>query len=189
MSDPKEEFRGLMRRLQAGDEAAARELLDRFGHHILRVVRRRLAKPLRSKFDSVDFVQAVWASFFAVLPRQVRFESPEELTAFLMKVAQLKVANEARRRSQKKYDIKREHALADTADRDGALAAKQPTPSQIAVAREEWDRLVEGQPNHYQQILVLRFQGHTLEEIARKLNVNERTVRRVLDKLAPGLVP
>src|SRR5947209_4816813 len=54
MSVDRDEFKNLMRRVQEGSEDAARELLDRYGEHILRVVRRKLSRQLRSKFDSVD---------------------------------------------------------------------------------------------------------------------------------------
>src|SRR5262249_14283511 len=64
MVDSQQELRGLMERIRAGSQEAARELCDRYGSHILRVVRRKLDKKLRSKFDSVDFLQSVWTSFF-----------------------------------------------------------------------------------------------------------------------------
>ena len=63
------------------------------------------------------------------------------------------------------------------------MAARQPTPSQEAVANDEWRRLLAELPDRYQRMLVLLREGHTQKDIARELNVNEKTVRRVLDKL------
>src|SRR5262245_32263571 len=48
MVDSQQELRGLMERIRAGSQEAARELCDRYGSHILRVVRRKLDKKLRS---------------------------------------------------------------------------------------------------------------------------------------------
>src|SRR5437870_4945509 len=48
MSVDRDEFKNLMQRVRDGSEDAARELLDRYGEHILRVVRRKLSRELRS---------------------------------------------------------------------------------------------------------------------------------------------
>jgi RNA polymerase sigma factor (sigma-70 family) len=186
MPESREEFADLMSRLSGGSEDAARELLDRYGEHILRVVRRKLSRELRSKFDSVDFVQAVWASFFAGAPRQRRFDHPQALMAFLVTLAQNKVVDAVRQRMQtKKYDVNRERPLEDgsVAAAQGGLAARQPTPSQEAVANDEWRRLLAELPDRYHRMLVLLREGHTQKDIARELNVNEKTIRRVLEKL------
>ena len=53
-----------LQRIQAGDEGAARELLQRFEAEVRLVVRRQLPRLLRSRFDSLDFLQSVWGSFF-----------------------------------------------------------------------------------------------------------------------------
>jgi RNA polymerase sigma factor (sigma-70 family) len=184
MSENREEFADLMRRLGEGSEDAARELLDRYGEHILRVVRRKLNRGLRSKFDSVDFVQAVWASFFAGAPRR-HFEHHQALMAFLVTLAQNKVVDAVRQRMQtKKYDVNRERPLeGEVAGESGGLAARQPTPSQEAVANDEWHRLLADLPDRYRRMLVLLREGHTQKDIARELNVNEKTIRRVLEKL------
>jgi RNA polymerase sigma factor (sigma-70 family) len=63
-----------------------------------------------------------------------------------------------------------------------ALPGRQPTPSQLLIAEEEWRRLLLGLPPHHRQMLVLLRQGHTQEEVARQLGFNEKTVRRVLER-------
>src|SRR6202022_1858906 len=84
----------------------------RYGHHILHVVRRKLHSKLRPKFDSLDFGQDVWASFFAAEPHDQRFESPSALAAFLAQVARNKVAEAFRTRLQRqKYNLNRENSL------------------------------------------------------------------------------
>ena len=58
------ELSDFLKRIQAGDEGAARELLQRFEAEVRLVVRRQLPRLLRSRFDSLDFLQSVWGSFF-----------------------------------------------------------------------------------------------------------------------------
>ena len=64
LNDHPDNFVALMRRVREGSEAAAWELVDKYGGHLRRAVRRVLNPMLRSKFDSLDFVQLVWDSFF-----------------------------------------------------------------------------------------------------------------------------
>src|SRR5271167_2852245 len=54
----------LLARIQNGDDGAARELLNRYESKVRMVVRRQLPRLLRSRFDSLDFLQSVWGSFF-----------------------------------------------------------------------------------------------------------------------------
>src|SRR5689334_7486292 len=48
---------GFLTRIQSGDEGAARELLARYEAEVRLVVRRQLPRLLRSRFDSLDFLQ------------------------------------------------------------------------------------------------------------------------------------
>ena len=179
------DFQTLMQQVKAGSSEAEAELLETFGPHLIRVVRRHLDRKLRAKFDSVDFVQAVWGSFFANYHRLGTFDQPEQLVAFLATLARNKVVEEFRRRLQsQKYNIKRESPLPGGADGDADLLPGHcPTPSQVAVAREQWDQLLADQPVHYQRIIQLRYQGATYREIAEQLEITERTARRVIDRL------
>lgn len=187
MQDP-QEFRLLMQRVQEGCPEASQQLFERYQQHVLRVVRRRLHQKLRSKFDSGDFVQAVWASFFSLDLGRHHFDSPEALVGFLGSLARNKVIEEVRHRLHTlKHDVTREQPLYDSSGHPtGEVAARQPTPSEIAVAREQWARLLEEQPEQHQRILVLLRQGHSPSEVAQQLGLSIKTVRRLIHKLATG---
>jgi len=106
------EFTQLMRRVREGSQDAARELVHRFGPHVLRVVRRRLHQALRSKFDPCDFEQEVWAAFFAMPPDRYMFDRPEQLNWFLAALANNKVVEAVRQRFlTKKFNVNRERGL------------------------------------------------------------------------------
>jgi RNA polymerase sigma-70 factor (ECF subfamily) len=190
MHEHLEEFTALMERVRAGSQEAAQLLVDQYGHHILRVVRRTLHKKLRSKFDSLDFQQDVWASFFADQPQKT-FDRPEALAAFLAKLARNKVLMAYRKRCRfQRHNVNREHSLdGSAAYQAGNVAAREPTPSQRVMADEKWEQLLQGHPPRHQRILVLVRQGYTQQQIAQELDVDERTVRRVIRKLLPRAVP
>src|SRR6266550_6520621 len=87
-----------LRRIQAGDDGAARELLTQYEAEVRLVVRRQLPRLLRSRFDSLDFLQSVWGSFFRrVRTGPAEFEDSRHLVAFLARAAKNKVVDEYRR--------------------------------------------------------------------------------------------
>jgi RNA polymerase sigma factor (sigma-70 family) len=186
VAEVEQDFQLLIQRMRDGSEEAARELYVRYGGHIRRIVRRTPNKKLRSTSDSSAFVQAVWATFFAD-QHSPQLDNPEAFKAFLGQVARNKVVEVFRQRHTEKYNIDREHSLDGSAACQATrVPAPQPTPSQVAVAKERWNEMVNQLPAHQQGILDLARQGDNYKEIAAKLGVNERTVRRVISKLAKG---
>src|SRR6516165_874698 len=124
------ELRAFLDRIRAGDESAARELLARYEAQVRLVVRRQLPKLLRSRFDSLDFLQSVWASFFRRLHAgPERFEDPRFLVGFLTRVARNKVIDQYRRAASRKQDMHREEPLSPGGARCRELVADQDTPS------------------------------------------------------------
>jgi RNA polymerase sigma factor (sigma-70 family) len=176
------EFEMLLKQVQSGSEAAAWTLVETYGPHVLRSVRRLVDHRLRRRLDSQDFVQAIWASVFARPQKLLAMRQPEELIAYLAAITRNTVIDEARRqRDFKKRAVTREQSLEDaTAAAGDELRCRQPRPSEIAIAREQWERLARDQPEHYRRIIALRLQGHTCQAIADQLGLSERTVRRVL---------
>jgi DNA-directed RNA polymerase specialized sigma24 family protein len=139
MSEPDAEFANLMKRVLAGDTEAAQELHALYGHHILHAVRKRLHQRLRSKFDSIDFVQDVWASFFTDIPEKNAFATPDDLVAFLTKMARNKVSSAVRTRMhQQKYNVNRETPLETMPRGADRFPSAQQTPSEIFMEGEEW---------------------------------------------------
>lgn len=179
------EFRSLLGRVSEGSEEAAWEIIEEYGDAIFRAVRRALNSRMRQRFDSADFVQLVWASFFRKRGGLDRFATPGELAAFFVGMAQNKVAMEARRcLIRPKSNMNRERSLDDP--RTGikaVLESPTPGPLDVAVAKEQYDRFLDDQPEHYRKIIHLKLAGHTQRDIAARLGVADCTVRRFLKKL------
>jgi RNA polymerase sigma-70 factor (ECF subfamily) len=171
-----DEFAKLMSQVRSGDQAAAWTLIEVYGSHVLKVIRRSLNNQLRSKFDSQDFVQTVWKSFFRDRDRLLAMQSPEQLVGYIQAIARNKVIDETRRRQTAKYNIAREEGFDDA-------IGNGPRPSEIAIVRETWDRLMAGKSDDHRRVVEMRFQGHTFAEIAKELSINERTARRVIASL------
>lgn len=182
---PDNELQQLLTEARAGSEQAARRLVDEYLPHVLRVVRRNLHRKLRAKFDSMDFVQAVWASVLGCREQLADIHSEEAWAAFLAAVARNKVIEEFRRRlGTEKYNVERELSISDS--RFGVapqLASREPSPSQAAMASERFEQLTAGLSEQQREIVRLRMQGETCQAVADQLGINERTVRRLLKRL------
>ncbi len=173
-----------MEGVQSGSQDAAWELIEIYGPHVRRVVSRKLDGRIRSKFDSTDFVQAVWASFFRPSSQPREFDHPKALVAYLAKMARNKVVEEMRRRFEtEKYDVTKEKPIGGADDCPSAQDVRQATPSQEAIAREQWERLLANQTEQHRQVVQLRFEGCTFTEIAEQLDIHERTARKVIHRM------
>jgi len=151
------------------------------------MVRGRLPRRLRTWFDSMDFVQAVWQSFFADLRRSSRqFENVHHLRGFLAGVARNKVYEEHRRLTRtKKHALAREQSLyvrRGSREVELGLISPEPTPSQVVQASDRLAQLVAGCSPLEAQVITLRSQEMTFDEIARRTGVSERSVRRIIDE-------
>ena len=82
-----EDFVEAIRRIRAGDEQAATELVRRYEPLIRREVRLHLEdQRLLRLFDSMDVVQSVLASFFIrTAAGEYDLESPEQLAGLLVR--------------------------------------------------------------------------------------------------------
>jgi RNA polymerase sigma factor (sigma-70 family) len=184
MFDAQAEFEALMLRVRAGCPEAAQAVFDRFNPHVRRVVRRHLARRLRRQYDSVDFLQAVWASFFTTPADRYTFDRPDDLVNFLARIAVNKVVEAFRQRYRTlKCAIDRERPI-DAAPVSAELAGREPSPSQCAIAEERWALLLHNQPPGRRRVLELLRQGHTLSEAAEQTGVHPKVIQRLLRKLS-----
>jgi RNA polymerase sigma-70 factor (ECF subfamily) len=188
LGDPTQRGEGelgdFLRRIQAGDELAARELLSRFEAEVRLVVRRQLPRLLRSRFDSLDFLQSVWGSFFRRMrTAPTEFEDSRHLVAFLARAAKNKVIDEYRRAASRKQDMHREEPLWGDGMRPRDVPDPADSPSEVAQAHEVLVRLRELMPEDRQAILEMKAEGLSSKDIGERLGISERTVQRVLEEL------
>jgi RNA polymerase sigma factor (sigma-70 family) len=177
------ELRRFIARIRDGDQDAARELLLRYEPKIRLVVRRQLPRLLRSRFDSQDFVQSIWGSFFRrMTANPSELEDPKSLIAILVQAARHKVIDEYRRASGPKRDVRREESIWDGA-RPREITDLADSPSEVAEASEALGRLRALLPADRRMVLDLKAAGLSTKEIAGQVGLSERTVRRVIEDL------
>ena len=178
MAEHAGDFQLLMQRLRDGDDEAARELFDHYRRHLSIIVRNRLAARYRNQYDSLDFLQAVWASFFALSPEDYRFEKPDDLKAFLSRLACNKVIDAVRRRQSRKQGAERERPIID--DQSEALPDDRPTPSQEVIAEERWQELLAGLDGQHRRALEMLRLGHSYGSVSRATGLHPKAIQRWL---------
>src|SRR5271165_4354883 len=129
-------FAGFMRRIRAGDEQAARELVERYEPVIRREVKMRLRDPrLNRQIDWTKIFQSVMASFFVrAAAGQYDLDQPDQLLRLLVVMTRHKLTQHVRRNRAERRDYRRLEAC-DPAHLDERLAAA-PSPSRLVVGRE-----------------------------------------------------
>jgi len=182
MEDAPDDLADLLARARAGSQDAARTLYDRYARDILRVVRARLHRELRRRYDSLDFTQEVWASFFTMPRERFNFKNPEELIAFLSGMVYNKI-----RQTRRRLDSNERRAGPETS-LDEEPCALSPSPSQHAQADDRWRQLTRDLSCGHRRMLELARDGHSYAEIADRLGVDRDTVRRLIEALRLRLV-
>lgn len=169
-----------------GDSDAAAELVRRYLPHVRAAVRRRLASGMRIRFDSQDFAQDVWLSFFRAALDREDLRDERGLVAYLCQMARIKVAEEYRHQTTQKVGLDRDVPV----DRVGDPTGREPSPSQAALADDEWTRLTAGLPERERQMLQMLRDGHTHADTAAAFRLSEKTVQRLVRSLLPqGTTP
>jgi RNA polymerase sigma-70 factor (ECF subfamily) len=125
--DEKHDFLTLIRRVRAGDQTAAAELVERYLPAVRRVIRLKLRdSPLRRVLDSMDVCQGVFASFFIrAASGQYDLDRPGQLLRLLVVMARNKLVSESRTY----YVARRESTGPAVKAVFARLAAPEPGPS------------------------------------------------------------
>lgn len=174
-------FQDFLRRIRAGDEDAARELVRRFEPLVRREVRMRMHdRRLNRVFDSLDVTQSVFAQFFNQVAEDFEFDSPEQLMRLLFTMARNRTISRVRSELCMVRDFRR------LTSEDGAMdevQVTQPSPSECVSQEEELELLLNSLTNEERRIVELRKQGFGWEEIAASMGGTGQARRMQLSRV------
>ncbi len=157
---------------------AAEEIFDDYLLRLTALVRSRMASNLARKFDPEDVVLSAFRSFF-VAAKNGRFEIENQsgLWQLLVTITLRKLYRRIDELQTEKRSLQQEdYGVAE-------FIASGPTPEQADAVTDEILDLLESLSPRDRRILELRLQGVRQVEIAREVNVSDRTIRRVLDSV------
>ncbi len=164
--------RQLLELARAGDRDSANELCKRYADRLRELAVRRTSG---STVEADEVVQSTLRTFFAGVGRGL-YDLPEgeDLWALLVVAALNKIRSYARSASAAKRDRSRridDAAMAETIPDRGA-----PDPALLAATRD----ILNGMGSLERELIELRLAGHTIDDIALKLDRSKRTIERTL---------
>lgn len=194
-SEPGE--RSLLKLWRAGDEDAARALFDAYVERLVALARRRLTQRLAGRVDPEDIVQSVFRTFFGrVKAGEFRIEEQDDLCKLLMRITVHKTLRQVAHHMADKRDPRHESSTNDQAsERMRELLDKEPTPDAAVAFIDQLEHFLAQLRPEERQILELRLQGFSNEEIVQKMDLKyDRKVRRVIARIRDmaemeGLLP
>src|SRR5829696_10081418 len=165
-----ESFPRLMARLRSGEDAAAREVFERFAGRLVALTRGRFNRLLARKVDPEDVVQSAFKSFF-VRHRAGKLDvgDCDGLWSLLTLIALRKCADRAEYFLADRRDAARERtgpAGGDGSDAWLAALDRQPRPEEAVILAETVEHLLRDVGAHERPVLELSLQGYTAPEIS-----------------------
>ena len=173
---PDDSITRLLGGLKRGEEGAAEGLWGRYIEKLERLARRKLNGMPRRAMDEEDIANSVFKSLCLRARRGEfeRLEDRDDLWRLLATITRLKIAQAIRAANRKKRSNRgRREVSVDQ------LIARDPSPQMVSILNEEWQRLFALLPDDAcRKIVRWKMEEHTDEEIADRLGITDRTVRR-----------
>ena len=178
----------LVQQCRHGDQAASRELFDKYVARLISVVHRRMSGRLTRRVDAEDVVQSAMRSFFVgVADEKLQIDQSGDLWRLLVVISLNKLRRRVAYHRAAKRGMDAEQSIMSPRGDENArcfeAAASEPLPDAAAAMMDEFDRLTAGLEPHQIEIIRLRMHGYEMTEIADQVGRSERTVRRLLEKV------
>jgi RNA polymerase sigma-70 factor (ECF subfamily) len=175
----------LMLRVQAGDEAAFRDLFQRFSPRVLQFVRRLVPSEARAE----ELTQDVFVQVFRF---RLRYRPESRFAAWVFRIATNLCLNELRRpERQLRVDLWDRRGDDDRPDEPQLPDPAAPTAEQAAATRELSRRLeaaVAALPAKQRAALLLsRMDGLAYRDVGEVLGCSEGAVKALLFRATQGL--
>jgi RNA polymerase sigma-70 factor (ECF subfamily) len=173
-------FAEFLGRLHRQDDAAAREIFERFARQLITLAHRHIGAELRHKVDPEDVVQSAYKSFFLRYGGgKLDAVNWNSLWGLLALITVRKCAERAAYHRAECRDAAREVSLprGEGAGSWRDPLGREPTPLEVIVLNETVEQLLAGLDEEERPILELSLQGYSTREISDRLGRAERTVR------------
>jgi RNA polymerase sigma factor (sigma-70 family) len=171
-------FNELFRQAQLGSPEAMQIFFDKSHDTILRVIRARMNREMRSTWDSADFMQRTSQKLHSCNIKDMHFETPQAFLGYLLKIAQNEVHQEKRKLHNRMKANGQIHALSQEEEEQAEDLA--PDAHDVFTTEEKWQEALASLSVEYQAVAIQLREGYTHREIAAALKISERTVRRVV---------
>jgi RNA polymerase sigma-70 factor (ECF subfamily) len=187
-TDPNDDPEALLTAAREAGEPALGRLLERYRAYLSLLARAQIGRHLRSRMDDSDVVQETFLAAHRDFSH-FRGTTEAEFVGWLRNILAARLADLMRRHVRTKTrDARLEKNLASELDRSSqalalALAARGPSPSQLAARRELGVLLadaIKALPADYGEVIVLRhLEGLSFAEVASRMGRSVDSVEKL----------
>jgi RNA polymerase sigma-70 factor (ECF subfamily) len=182
---------------RGGDEHAADLLVESYIERLVALARRRISQRLAGRVDPEDVVQSVFRTFFHRLKEgQFHIVDQDDLCKLLMRITVHKTLRKIAYHKAAKRDLGMEMGQgAEPQQRLQNVLDRDPTPEEAVAFLDQLEHFLSLLKPQERQILELRLQGYSNEEIEEKTGIYDRKIRRIIERVRAlaleqeGLVP
>lgn len=183
---PGETDRTLLRRLREGESDAATQLYFRYADKLQRLAQRNTNPRMQVRIDPDGIVQSVFRTFFRrVTSGQYDVGESSDLWNLLLVIALNKLRSGVAHHRATKRDVDRTVAMPDQAVPANPGTTGDDTA--LSILRMTIEEILEDWPENQREIIHLRIEGHSVDEISNKVGRAKRTVERILQRFKQEL--
>ncbi len=184
MSDIPED-RALLDLWRAGDEHAARKLFDCHVDRLVALARRRISQRMAGRIDPEDVVQSVFRTFFQRAKEgQFCIAEQDDLCKLLVRITVHKTLRKVAFHRAGKRDLQMELGQGKEPNEQlQELLDREPSPEEAVTFLDQLEHFLNRLAPQERQILEMRLQGFSNDEIAAKLGIYDRKIRRVIERV------
>jgi DNA-directed RNA polymerase specialized sigma24 family protein len=158
----------LPQRIAQGTQSAKEEVYLRYHQGLVAFVRRALGERA-ARISAESVAMSAWGSFLkGVTEKRYQFDHSGALWRLLTTIARHKV-----------YDTASDGKNANIDWDADLLGGRDPTPSEAAAVAETVEKILEGRPLVYGEVLELLLSGCSVLEIASRLDLGRQQVRAI----------
>jgi RNA polymerase sigma factor (sigma-70 family) len=179
-------------RLMDGEDQVVADFWRQYGGRLQGLAARHLKLSLQRRVDPQDVVQSACRTFLRRLQAgDFELAGTENLWRLLCVITLAKARKQARYHQRGKRSIERERSLDSGGEEDRAplfeAVERGPTPDEAAAFADQLEKLLAGLDDEERQLVLLKLEERTNDEIAQVLQCSERTVRRTLNRVRSRL--
>jgi len=176
---------GVVERCRAGDQDAAAELYASYVQRLVSVAQRRLSSRFTARFDAEDVVQSAFRTFFSRLQSgQFDIKDNDDLWNLLSRITLHKTLKQIDFHRCLRRDAGKEVGASESNhDMIVNYLAAGPTPDEAALFMDELEYFLNRLGPEDRQIIELRLEGHSNMQIAEKLQITDRKIRRLMERM------
>jgi RNA polymerase sigma-70 factor (ECF subfamily) len=186
----------LIKKCRSGDQEAARLLFELYAERLMTLAKWRVGARLTSRVDPEDILQSVFGTFFRRLREgHFQFQDQDDLLRLLVRITLHKTLKQISYQTAAKRDPHQEVGQeVESNEGLGQVLAREEPPDVAIAFMDQWEAIMRRLGSQERQILEMRMQGFTNEEIAKKLGIYDRKIRRLVEHVRAlavqsGLMP